>query len=152
MQIQLKRVLFFSAILISSSALSLRSQTFGEITGHVSDPTGAAIAGAKVFLTSVATNALRTTVTTNSGDYTFPAVEPGFYSVRVEQPSFKTATSSNVQVQVQQTVRLDFTLQVGQVNERVEVSASAEMLQAENVALGTVIRGLRNCHSMAAII
>jgi len=97
------------------------------------------MAGAKVFLTSVATNAVRTTVTTGSGDYTFPALEPGFYNVRVEQASFKTANSSNVQVQVQQTVRLDFTLEVGQVNERVEVSASAEMLQAENVSLGTVI-------------
>jgi hypothetical protein len=117
----------------------LLAQTFGVITGHISDPTGAPLAGSEVSLTSVATRAVRTTVTTHSGDYTFTAVEPGFYDVRVEQPSFKTATSSNVQVQVQQTVRLDFTLQVGQVNENVEVSASAEMLQAENVSLGTVI-------------
>ncbi len=57
----------------------------------------------------------------------------------MEKASFKTGTSSNVEVQVQQTVRLDFTLEVGQVTERIEVSATAEMLQAENVALGTVI-------------
>jgi hypothetical protein len=138
-QVKLRRVLLGFVILVLFSGLPLLSQTFGEITGHVSDPSGAAIAGAKVFLTSIATNAMRTTVTTDSGDYTFPAVGPGVYNVRVEQPSFKTASSSNVQVQVQQAVRLDFTLEVGQVNERVEVSASAEMLEAENVSLGTVI-------------
>ncbi|HLH04240.1 MAG TPA: TonB-dependent receptor [Bryobacteraceae bacterium] len=139
MQLQLRRLLFWFTISAVLAGVPLHSQTFGEITGHVSDPSGAPMAGAKVFLTSVATNAVRTTVTTGSGDYTFPALEPGFYNVRVEQASFKTANSSNVQVQVQQTVRLDFTLEVGQVNERVEVSASAEMLQAENVSLGTVI-------------
>src|SRR5262249_2340210 len=99
----------------------------------------AAIPAAKVFLTNGATNAIRETVSTDSGDYTFAAVAPGIYKIRVEQVSFKTAGASNVQVQVQQTVRLDFTLEVGQVTESVEVSASAQMLQTENLSLGTVI-------------
>ena len=57
----------------------------------------------------------------------------------MEKTAFKSASSTDVQVQIQQTVRLDFTLQVGQVSESIEVSASAQMLQAENVSLGTVI-------------
>jgi len=109
------------------------------VTGRISDPTGAAIPTAQITLTSTATNAVRTTVSTDSGDYSFPAVAPGSYSVKVEKTAFKAATSTNVEVQIQQTVRLDFTLQVGQVSESVEVSASAQMLQAENVSLGTVI-------------
>jgi len=139
MQPQMKRFLVSAAIAMAMSAIPLYAQTFGEITGHISDPSGAAVPGAKVMLTSTATNALRTAVSTDSGDYTFPAVAPGVYNLRVEQASFKAASSSNVQVQVQQTVRLDFTLEVGQISESIEVSAAAQMLQAENVSLGTVI-------------
>src|SRR5690349_16520695 len=98
------------------------AQTFGEVTGHIVDASGAAIPGAKVTLTNVATSAVRTTISTDSGDYTFAAVAPGQYDLKVELASFKTLTSS-LQVQVQQTVRLDVTLQVGQVTEAIEVSA-----------------------------
>lgn len=139
MQAQLKRVLLASAIFVAVFAIPLHTQTFGEVTGHISDASGAAVPAAKIALTNVATNAVRRAVSTDSGDYTFPAVAPGFYTVRVEQPSFKTSTVNNVQVQVQQSLRLDFTLEVGQVTESIEISASAQMLQAENVSLGTVI-------------
>src|SRR5689334_7183421 len=105
-------------------------QTFGEITGHITDPTVAAVPVATVTLTSVATSAARTTVSTEAGDYTFPSVNPGVYNVKVESPAFKTTSANNVQVQVQQTLRLDFALEVGQVTETVEVSASAELLQS----------------------
>ena len=57
----------------------------------------------------------------------------------MEHPGFKAAISNNVEVQVQQTVRLDFTMQVGQVNESVEVEGLADQLQAENATVGTVI-------------
>src|SRR5690348_11403039 len=139
MRIRIGRLVGASVLLTLLTAAALFGQTFGELTGHVSDATGAAVPGARVTLTNVATNAARTAATTDSGDYTFPAVAPGFYNVRVEQPSFKAATSNNVQIQVQQTLRLDFTLEVGQVTESVQVSASAEMLQADDTSLGTVI-------------
>ena len=139
MQTLLRRLVLALTILVAVSAIPLCSQTFGEVTGHISDATGAAVPAAKIALTNVATNAVRRAVSTDSGDYTFPAVAPGFYTVRVEQPSFKTSTVNNVQVQVQQSLRLDFTLEVGQVTESIEISASAQMLQAENVSLGTVI-------------
>jgi hypothetical protein len=126
-------------MLVALCAVPLFAQTFGVVTGHISDPTGAAVPSATIFLTNVATNAVRTAVSTDSGDYTFPAVAPGVYNIRVERAAFKTASSSNVQVQVQQTLRLDFTLQVGQLTESIEVAASAEMLQSQSVSLGTVI-------------
>src|SRR6266567_7862431 len=120
-------------------ALPLSGQTFGEITGRVSDPSGAAVPAAVLTLTSVSTNAMRTTTTTESGVYTFPSVPPGAYNLKTEHPGFKTETSNHVEVQVQQTVRLDFTLQVGQVSESIEVAASADLLQSENSTVGTVI-------------
>jgi hypothetical protein len=134
----MRRFLLLSAMFTFLSAIPLFAQTFGEITGHISDPSGAAVAGAEVSLTNIATNAVRMAESTASGDYTFPAVPPGLYKVKVEQVGFKTV-SSDVRVQVQQTVRLDFTLEIGQVNETIEVLASAQMLQSENLSLGTVV-------------
>ncbi len=134
----MRRILLPSAMFVILSAIPLFAQTFGEVTGHISDPSGAALPGAKISLTNTATNAERTTESTPSGNYTFPAVAPGLYRVKVEQTSFKTV-SSDVRVQVQQTVRLDFTLELGQVSETVEVLASTQMLQSENLSLGTVV-------------
>lgn len=137
-----KLFLFLTTIVAALFAAPVVGQTIGEITGYISDASGAATPGAKIILTNTATNAVRTALSTQAGDYTFPAVAPGFYNVRVEQASFKTGRST-VEVQVQQTLRLDFALEVGQVTESVQVSATAEMLQAENVSLGTVIDNKR---------
>src|SRR5262245_48115174 len=121
-------------------SVALLGQTFGEITGHVTDASGAAVPAATVTMTSVNTNAVRNTVTTQSGDYSLPSVPPGIYNLKVEQQGFKASVSNNVEVQVQQTVRLDFTLQIGAVSESVEVAASADQLQQENATVGTVIQ------------
>src|SRR5215475_7417011 len=118
-------------------------QTLGEITGQVADSTGAVIAAASVTATNIATNATRTTVSSDAGVYAFPSLSPGTYNVKVERAGFKTAASNNVEVQVQQTVRLDFTLTVGQVSESIEVIGAAAQLQAENSTVGTVIENQR---------
>ncbi len=120
-------------------SLPLMGQTLGEITGRISDPSGAGIPDAVLTLTSVTTNAARQTTTTTDGDYSFPSVPPGIYKVKAEHPGFKLMTNNNVEVQVQQTVRLDYTLQVGQITESIEVQTAVNMLQAENATVGTVI-------------
>ncbi len=129
-------ILLLSALL---AVPSVTAQTFGEVTGHVGDPSGAGVPAAKITLTNTATNAARSTESTDSGDYTFPSVPPGFYNLRTEHAGFKVASTNNIEVQVQQTVRADVTLQVGQLTESVEISAAADLLQAENASIGTVI-------------
>jgi hypothetical protein len=131
------------AVLLAVLSVPGSSQTFGEITGRVVDSSGAAAPDATVAITSISTNAVRQTTSNETGDYTFPSLPPGVYNVRVERQGFKTEEANNVQVQVQQSVRLDFTLQVGQVSESVVVSASAVALQAENATVGTVIENKR---------
>ncbi|HLX46277.1 MAG TPA: carboxypeptidase-like regulatory domain-containing protein, partial [Bryobacteraceae bacterium] len=123
---------------ILCSGLPLFGQTLGEITGRVSDPSGAGVPNSALTLTSTSTNAVRQAESGSDGFYSFPSVPPGMYNLKSEHPGFKTATS-NIEVQVQQTVRLDFTLQVGEVSQSVEVSAAANMLQAENATLGNVV-------------
>ena len=121
------------------SASAMFGQTLGEITGRITDASSAGIPGATITLTNINTNSVRTTSSTDSGDYTLPSVAPGSYSLKTEHPGFTTASSKNLEVQVQQTVRLDISLQVGQISESVEVSALADLLQAENASVGTVI-------------
>ena len=121
------------------SSVPLFGQTFGEISGHISDSSGASIPQAAISLTNADTNAVRSTTSTDSGDYSFPSVPPGRYNLRVERSGFKAESSNNVTLQVQQSVRLDFTLQVGELSQSVEVAATADLLQAENSTVGTVI-------------
>ena len=121
------------------SGLSLPGQTLGEITGQVGDPSRAAMPDSLVTLTNTSTNAVRQMHSNEQGLYTFASVPPGIYTMRVEHQGFKTVTANNVEVEVQQTVRLDFTLEVGQVNESVQVEAAADLLQSSNATVGTVI-------------
>src|SRR6201987_1194832 len=132
------RTKWFLGLLICFG-LPLLGQTLGDISGRVTDPSGAGVPNAAVTLTNTATNAVRTGDTSGDGFYTFTAVPPGVYNIKVEHPGFRAVSSTNVQVQVQQSVRLDLTLQVGQVSETVEVSAQAALLQSENATVGTVI-------------
>src|SRR5437773_835448 len=133
------KTLLVVATLAALSACCLYAQTFGEVTGRVTDPSGAVIPGAAVTLTNVNTNAVRNVVTTEAGAYTLPSIPPGSYRLRTELPGFKAAVSEPFEVQVQQVVRLDVVLQLGQISDTVEVAATADLLQSETAAVGTVI-------------
>src|SRR5436309_8285480 len=121
------------------SACCLYAQTLGEVTGRVTDPSGAVIPGASVTLTNINTNAVRNVVTTEAGAYTFPSIPPGIYRLRTELPGFKAAASEPFEVQVQQVVRLDITLELGQISDTVEVAATADLLQSETATIGAVV-------------
>src|SRR5215510_12539937 len=133
------KTLFVVVAMASFSVCCLFAQTFGEVTGRVTDPSGAVIPGASVTLTNVNTSGVRNVVTTEPGTYTFPSIPPGVYRMRTELPGFKTAVSEQFEVQVQQVVRLDVVLQLGQISDTVEVAATAELLQSETASVGTVI-------------
>jgi hypothetical protein len=119
------------------------SQTFGEITGEVRDAQGALVPAAEVSVTNIATNVSRATVSNDAGIYSFPALPPGTYSLRVSKPGFKTFTRGDIVLQVQQNARIDVVLTVGEVSETVEVVGAAELLSTENATVGTVIENKR---------
>jgi hypothetical protein len=101
------KAVFVVVVVAAFSISCLHAQTFGEVTGRVTDASGAVIPGAALTLTNVNTNAVRNTVTAEAGAYTFPSVPPGLYRLRTELPGFKTAASEQFEVQVQQVLRLD---------------------------------------------
>ncbi len=121
----------------------ISAQTAGEITGEVKDPSGAATPNASITATNTATNVARSTVTNTYGIYSFPELAPGVYQVKVGAPGFDTIVKTNIQLQVQQTARIDFILTVGQSTQTVEVSATGELLATENATVGTVIEEKR---------
>jgi outer membrane receptor protein involved in Fe transport len=109
----------------------------GTITGAVSDPSGAVIPDATVTAISKDT-AIQTRVqTTAAGAYSIPLLTAGVYNVTVEKSGFNTQTKTDLQLLLGQTVRVDFTLQVGTTTQSVEVRAEAPLLQTETTQLQT---------------
>jgi hypothetical protein len=124
-------------------SLGAYGQTLGSIAGEVHDASGAIVPGATISATNTGTNATRTSVTNDAGEYSFPSLPPGIYSVKAEKTGFKTTIRNEIEIQVQQNARIDFQFEVGQVAETVEVSASAELVTTENATVGTVIENKR---------
>src|SRR6201987_610929 len=111
----------------------------GTVLGTVLDSSGGAIPNAKVTLTEVNTGASRDTQTNDSGNYTFPSVPEGNYSVSIEAPGFKKETKPNVRVDVNTNARVDSTLQPGAITEQVVVTAEPPPLQTDRADTGMTI-------------
>src|ERR1700723_569406 len=127
-------------VLFFACALSVRAQsTYGALTGTVIDPTGAVAPGATVTLTNTATSEKQTQITGDAGLYSFVNLNPGQYSLSVERTGFKHVDRENVNIQVQQTTRVDIRLNVGAASETVTVTADVPLLQAETSSLGEVV-------------
>lgn len=124
-------------------AWGLMGQTYGEIAGTVFDPSGSVLAGAEITVEDPATGFVRKTAATGAGVYTVGFLKPGLYQVTASITGFKLSVRKDVQVQVGNTTKLDFTLSVGQVSESVEVSAAVPLLNSENAAVGTLIENRR---------
>lgn len=112
----------------------------GTIVGLVTDPSGAALTGAKITVKDTTTGIVHTAVTDKSGDYTLPYLNPGSYSITVEATGFSQVQVANVTLEVQQTLRQDFKLTVGSVSSTVQVNASTEMLHTDDTTIGQVLQ------------
>lgn len=111
----------------------------GEITGRVTDPSGAVVPGAHVTVTQKGTNASYKSVTSTAGDYTVPSLPVGIYQVKVEQDGFRTALTDNAEITPGGTLRADISLQVGQAQQSIEVSASGQLIETENARVSTSV-------------
>src|SRR2546428_8076775 len=119
------------------------AQTQASISGVIHDATGAVIPGVTVTVNNPATNFVRAAISNEAGVYNFPVLQPGIYNIKIELPGFRTITQNDIELQIQQSARLDFTLQVGEVSQTVEVSGTAALIATENATVGTVIENKR---------
>jgi Carboxypeptidase regulatory-like domain len=116
-------------------------QVFGSIVGTVTDPSGSAVNNAKVTITETTKGTSFDTNTNESGNYTKGQLIPGTYQVTIEAPGFQKAVSSPIPVQVDQASRFDAALQVGNVNQQVEVTAAAPLLQTDRADVAQTFTG-----------
>lgn len=111
----------------------------GTITGYVHDSSDAVIIGAKVTIVQVDTAERRETVTNDRGEFNAPYLRRGAYSINVSAPGFKGQTLTGVQLAVDQTVKLPVMLQPGIVEQSIEVTGAAPLVDSSTSSLGQVI-------------
>ena len=123
------------AFILVCGAASAQTVT-GRLLGAITDASGAAVPNVEVVATNRSTGIGTKTNTDTGGNYIFVSLPPGTYSVKAAITGFKTAVSENSPVSVAQTIRVDFTLQVGQVSESVEVTAKAPLVESTTSDVG----------------
>ena len=133
----LMRVLTLGSLLYALTG-GAAAQT-AQLTGLITDQTGAVIPGARLTLLDVERGVRRETESNDDGLYTLTQLPPGNYQLVVEKTSFKTLRQENITLQVQQVARFDFVLEVGATNETVTVTSSAPVLDTETSSLGKVV-------------
>src|SRR5574341_2654338 len=131
-------ITLFASVLGATGTAMAQTAT-GQITGTVKDANGAAVAKAKVKVNSDQTGLTRETNTNDEGVYVFPLLPVGVYAVTVEQQGFRSAKKSNISINVDQIVRADFDLTVGEVSAIVEVESGAVALDTETASIGQIV-------------
>jgi carboxypeptidase family protein len=135
------------ALIVSALALTVSTafaqQGRGTILGAVTDPSGAAIAGAQVTVTSAATNLTSNAITNDDGFFTIPNLIVGGYSVTVSKEGFKKSVRGGITLEVDQKAEINTQLEAGAVNETVEVTSQAPLVDTASATVGKVIENRR---------
>ena len=126
-----------------SAASAFGQAVSGSLLGTVTDNTDATVPGAAVSILEVNTGVARTADTSDSGNYVFPDLAPGTYTVAVTRQGFKKVTRERVEVLVNTSVRVDLTLPLGDVNEIVVVDAATPILQTDRSDTGRQIETIQ---------
>src|SRR6266478_3613559 len=125
-------VLFFSVLAFSQNIT-------GTILGVVKDASGAVVSGAEVAAVNLDTNQSVKTTTNQLGSYELPYLRPGRYQVRVTAAGFKNVVRENIDLQVESRLRLDFTLELGEITTTVAVTGEAPLIESSASSLGQVV-------------
>src|SRR6266540_2921067 len=134
-----ERVCLALALSVLAAASATAQDPRGAITGHINDTSGGRLPGVTVTATNVATNVGSTTVTNNEGAYTIPYLTAGLYAVRVELSGFKKIVREGIEVRIGDRLTLDFSMDVGQLEETVLVTAQSPLLEMGSASAGQVI-------------
>ena len=132
-------ILLIGCLLFPATRFASAQLTTADITGTVTDPQGGVLPGATVTLTSLSTKETRTAQTNGQGEYVFPLLLPGHYSVRVAMRGFKTYDVSDIGVEAGDRGRADAAMTLGAASQTVEVTASTPLLQADNATVSASV-------------
>src|SRR5215472_11879804 len=129
-------VVAFSIVLLAASTLS--AQGTADLVGRVTDPSGAVLPGVSVTAENVGTAATRTEITSETGDYVFNLLPIGAYTVKIEVAGFRTYTT-RITLATGDRARVDGQLQVGDINQSIEVATEATVLQTDSSTIGGLV-------------
>lgn len=126
-------------LFLVSCSMALAQTITGSVTGTVTDPSGAAVGGAKVIAVNVDTGVQTPTVTNSSGVYTIRFLQIGHYKLNISAEGFNPSTAGPFALEVSQEARIDAKLTVGSVNSNVVVTSEAPIINTENATTGDAI-------------
>ena len=136
----MRRLLIGSALLLLfSSASAFAQQTTGNITGRVLDQQGAAMPGVAITAKNPATGFSRTETTDAEGVYRVSALQVGVYEVVAELTGFQTVSKQDIEVNVGQTVAIDFSMKVATIAETVTVTGATPLIETTSSSVGGVV-------------
>jgi hypothetical protein len=121
-------------VLMGLSANGFGQQGQASISGNVEDNSGALLAGARITLINKDTAVVTKTTSTDAGRYTFLYVPVGTYNLQAEKEGFRTEVKTGLILTAEQQAAANFTLRVGQVSEKVEVSANSQAVETESAS------------------
>ena len=126
-------------VLLLASIYGHAQSTSGTILGNLTEQSGAVITNTQVTLTNIGTDDTRQWMTNGSGFYQFVSVPPGNYRIMVAKPGFKTITREPVNLQVEGSVQINLSMEVGSPSQKVTVTARTPLIQAGTISLGAVV-------------
>jgi len=135
----LRRAPVVLAVALGTVALPLHAQTTSTIEGAVTDHQGLGISGAEVNVTSSALAVSKTTTTDGSGNYQIAALPAGTYTITASRAGFTTQVFNNLEITLNRTVKFNISLEVGTVQQKVEVSAALPLLETTSSSEGKTI-------------
>src|ERR1022692_691819 len=121
------------------ACVAAMAQQNSEIVGTITDQTGAAVPGATLTLTQTETGFVKNGVSNATGGFVFPGLNVGTYTLKVTAKGFETSTTSNLVLNVSQTLGADVKLTIGAETTEVSVTADALQVQAESNTVSTLI-------------
>ncbi|HET6850925.1 MAG TPA: TonB-dependent receptor [Pyrinomonadaceae bacterium] len=135
----MRGVAAFIFLLLTSVLLAHGQSTNASLSGRITDPANALVVDARITATRQTTNVRYETTTNGLGEYRLANLPPDNYYLEVEKPGFKKLLKPNVILHVQDIVRIDFELTVGELSEAVSVQAGAPVLNTESATVSTVV-------------
>lgn len=131
--------LLFLVLLLASSLQLCAQGTGGRILGRIADPSGAVLSGAKITAVNEATGVSHSAISNDSGDYVFPDLSVGSYSLTFDLTGFKKTVRRAIALDVNQVITLNMTMQLGAAQEVVDVTSEAPLVDTSSTQLGAVV-------------
>ncbi len=136
---RIHKFFLFALVLVLQVSSAWAQDPRGTMLGRVADSTGAVVPGVEVRATNAQTGVTITALTNDRGNYNMPFLLPAVYRVTAELPGFKTYIREGIQVRVSESVEVNIRMEVGEISERVNVSAETPVLDTAGASLGQLI-------------